>query len=151
MPQLGKDCKLYRSTTLLDGSSNTPATVSWTEITNVRDLTLTQTKGEADVTTRASSGFRQTLGTLIEGSVEFDMMWETADAGFTALQDAFYNGTEISMAVMDGDIAVTGAEGLASNMNVTGFTRNEPLEEGATVSVTVKPSSYTEWYTKAAS
>lgn len=47
---------------------------------------------------------------------------------------------------MDGDIQASGNEGLAGNFSVTNFSRNEPLEEGVTVSVTVKPSSQTEWY-----
>jgi len=38
MPKLGKDCKLYYSSTLLDGDVNTPSTVTWQEISNVRDL-----------------------------------------------------------------------------------------------------------------
>jgi len=29
---------------------------------------------------------------------------------------------------------------------VTNFSRNEPLEEAVTVNVTLKPSSFTEWY-----
>jgi len=144
--KLGRQCKLYYSDTLLDGSVNTPASVTWNEIQNVRDLTLNQEKGEADVTTRGSGGFRQTLGTLIDGSVEFEMLWETSDTAFSALQDAFYNDTEIALAVMDGDIDAAGSEGLVSNFSVTSFTRSEALEEGVTVSVTIKPSSYTEWY-----
>ena len=145
MPKLGKDCKLYHSSTLLD-ETNTPSTVTWDEISNVRDLTLSLETGEADVTTRANNGWRATLATLKDGSIEFEMMWETADSAFTAIQDAYMNGTEIALAAMDGDISASGSEGLASNFSVTAFSRSEPLEEGVTVSVTVKPSSHTQWY-----
>ncbi len=146
MPKLGKDCKFYYSSTALDGSANTPATVEWNEIDNVRDLTLNLEKGEADVSTRAG-GWKLTLPALKDGSLEFEMMWDTSDAAFTALQEAWNNGTEIALAAMDGDIESAGSEGLASNFSVMSFNRSEPLEEGVTVSVTVKPSSHPEWYT----
>ena len=149
MPILGKDCKLYYSSTLLDGTTNTPATVSWSEIDVVRDVTLGLESGEADVTSRKSGGWRNVLQTLREGTIEFEMLWETGDAAFSAIQNAYMNGTEIAVAVMDGNVATSGQEGLASNMIVSGFSRNEPLEEGVTVSVSLRPSSQTEWYTVA--
>jgi len=143
---LGKDCKAYYSATELDGASNTPANVSWNEITNLRDLTLNREVGEADVSTRAS-GERLTLPTLKDSSIEFEMMWDTSDAAFTAMQDAYENGTALTFAAMDGDIESAGSEGLAANWNVMNFSRSEPLEEGVTVSVTLKPRSQIEWYT----
>lgn len=145
MPKLGKDCKLYYSDAPLS-AENPPASASWNLIDNVRDVTLGMEKGEADVSTRGSGGFRQTLGTLKDASIDFEMMWESGDAAFSALQDAYMNGGELALAVMDGDIDVGGAEGLASNFSVMSFTRSEPLEEGVTVAVTIKPSSETEWY-----
>jgi len=41
---------------------------------------------------------------------------------------------------MDGDIATAGSQGLRATCMVTNFSRNEPLEEAVTVSVTVKPT-----------
>ena len=55
--RLGMDAKLYRNS----GSFGSPI---WTEVTNVKDLTLNLEKGEADVTTRANGGWRATVGTL---------------------------------------------------------------------------------------
>ncbi|HXH23888.1 MAG TPA: phage tail tube protein [Vicinamibacterales bacterium] len=56
---------------------------AWTALGNTRDVTLNLETGEADVTTRANSGWRATVATLKEASVEFEMVWDTADAGFT--------------------------------------------------------------------
>ena len=56
-----------------------------------RDVTLNLEAGEADVTTRANSGWRATVATLKEASVEFEMVWDTGDAGFTAIKNAFFN------------------------------------------------------------
>jgi len=144
--KLGMDAVMYISDTLLDGSTTTPSTATWTEQSNVKDLTLNLDTGEADATTRGNNGWRATLATLKEGSIEFEMVWDTQSSGFTAIKDAWLNSNEIAMAAMDGDIATSGNQGLASNFTVTNFSRNEPLEEAITVNVTVKPSSRTDWY-----
>ncbi len=107
---------------------------SWTELSNVKDVTLSLETGEADITTRANSGWRATVGTLKEASVEFEMVWDTADAGFTAIKDAFFNNTEIGLQVLDG----AAGSGLEADFSITNFSRNEQLEEALTVSVTAK-------------
>ncbi|MEM6503892.1 MAG: phage tail tube protein [Planctomycetota bacterium] len=131
--KLGMEAKLYRNT----GDFATPV---WVELTNVKDLTLSLEKGEADVTTRANGGWRALAGTLKDGSIEFEMVWDTQDTGFTAIKDAWFNDTPIEFAVMDGDITASGSQGLRATMEVFNFSRNEPLEEAVTVSVTIKPT-----------
>jgi len=127
----GLDAKLYRNT----GTYDLP---TWEELSNVKDLTLNLEKGEADVTTRANNGWRASVATLKDGSIEFEMVWDTEDAGFTAIKDAYFNDTSIELAVMDGDIETVGNQGLRASFVVTNFTRNEPLEEALTVNVTLK-------------
>ncbi len=141
--KLGMECKLYYNSTPLAGPPNGGG---WTEMPNTKDVTLNLETGEADITTRANNGWRATAATLKDGSIEFEMLWDTDDAGFTAIQAAWQNAAEIALAAMDGDIATAGSQGLASNFTVTNFSRSEPLEEAVTVSVTIKPSSYTAWY-----
>jgi predicted secreted protein len=130
---LGLNAKLYRNT----GSYATP---TWDLVDNVKDLTLNLEKGEADVTRRASAGWRETVGTLKDASIEFQMVWDTEDEDFTAIKDAFFNNTSIEFAVMDGDIEVAGSQGLRATMDVINFSREENLEEALTVSVTIKPT-----------
>ena len=131
--KLGMEAKLYRNT----GTYEAP---TWVELTNVKDLTLNLEKGEADVTTRANAGWKATAATLKEGSIEFEMVWDTADAGFTAIKDAWFNNATIEMAVLDGPIAQAGSQGLRASFAVINFSRKEPLEEAITVSVTIKPT-----------
>jgi len=131
--KLGLDAKLYRNT----GTSGSP---TWVEMTNVKDLTLSFEAGEADVTTRGNAGWRATLAALKDASIEFEMVWDTADAAFTAIKDAFFGGTSVEFAVMDGDIETTGSQGLRAVMSITNFSRSEPLEEAISVSVTAKPT-----------
>jgi len=143
---LGKDCKLYFGDELLDGVTYTPATVNWTEIDNALDVNLNLSTGEADITTRANNGWKATAATLKDGSIEFEMLWKPTDAGFAAIIAAWLAGTELSIAAMDGAIDTEGKKGLVSNCTVTNFSRSEPLEEAVKASVTLKPSSFTEWY-----
>jgi hypothetical protein len=125
--KLGSECKLYH------GPAGTTAD---TVMGNVRDLTLNLEKGEADVTTRANQGWRAIVATLKSGTVEFEMVWDTDDTGFTALKNAYFNNTPIALAILDGE----NGEGLDADFSVTNFSRSEPLEEAVTVSVTVKPT-----------
>ena len=133
MNKLGMEGKLYYNA----GSYATP---DWKELKNVKDVTLNLEKGEADVTTRGNAGWRATVGTLKEGSLEFEMVWDTEDEGFAALQAAWFGDTPVEMAVMDGPIAASGSQGLRATMSVISFSRKEPLEEAMSASLTVKPT-----------
>jgi hypothetical protein len=125
--KLGMEAKLYY------GAAGATAT---SELTNVKDVTLNLESGEADVTTRANAGWRATIGTLKTGSVEFEMIWDSDDAGFTAIKDAYFANTPIALAILD----EAGGEGLDADFSITSFSRKEALEEAITVSVTAKPT-----------
>ena len=125
--KLGMEAKLYY------GAAGTTAA---TELTNVKDVTLNLESGEADVTTRANAGWRATVGTLKTGSVEFEMIWDSDDLGFTAIKDAYFANTPIALAILD----EAGGEGLDADFSITSFSRKEALEEAITVSVTAKPT-----------
>lgn len=107
---------------------------AWVELTNVKNVTLNLEAGEADVTTRANNGWRATVPTLKDGTVEFEMVWDEADTGFTEIKDAFLGNEMIGLQVLTG---ATG-QGLQGDFAVTNFSRNEDLEEAMTVSVTMK-------------
>ena len=125
--RLGLDAKLYYGV-----AGSTASTV----IDNVKDLTLGLTTDEADVTTRGASGWKLTVSTLKSGDVGFSMVWDTDDAAFNAIKDAFFDNTAIAMLVLDG----TSGSGLDADFSVTSFTRNENLAEALTVDISVKPT-----------
>ena len=132
--KFGLDAKLYYCAAGIGGAP------TWTELSNVKNVTLNLQKGEADVTTRANNGWKATAGTLKEGSIEFEMVWDTTDAGFTAIKNAYFNNTIIGLAVMDGGVAVNGSQGLWADCMITDFSRDEPLEDAIKVKVTAKPT-----------
>ncbi len=142
--KLGRDAKLYYSATPI--TVDAASTGGWSEVTLVRDLTTPMDADESDVTTRASGGWTLTRASHRGATIDFDLLWDSDNAGQVAIRDAFLAGSAVSLAVMDGDIAVAGSEGLAANFSILGFGRGEPLREGMTVAVSAKPRSFPEWY-----
>ncbi len=126
---LGLDTKLLRGTAGATGA---------TEVKNVKDLTLNLESGEADVTTRATQGWKASVATLKEASLEFGILYDTEDADFTAFQTAYFGNTPISLFVTDGN-----GSGLDADWSITGFSMEQNLEEAVTVSVTAKPTAST--------
>jgi hypothetical protein len=129
---LGMNAKLYH------GVAGGPAA---SELTNVRNLTLNLEAGEADVTTRANSGWRATAPTLRECAVDFEMVWDPADTGFSAIKTAFLTNGLIALKVLD----QAGGQGPDGDFSITSFTRSEDLEEALTVSVTAKLAVFRAW------
>ena len=114
---------------------------NWTELTNIRDATLNLETGEADVTTRANAGWEASVPTLKKASVDFEMIWDPLDAGFAAIQAAFFAGTKIGIRAMDAKVGQgLNAQGLQADMAVSKFSVPQPLNEAQKVSVTVKPT-----------
>ncbi|HUU36424.1 MAG TPA: phage tail tube protein [Vicinamibacterales bacterium] len=132
--KLGDEMKLYYCAAGIGGSP------TWAELAIVRDVKLNTSKGEADVTTRASGGWKQTVGTLKDAGIEFEVVWDTADAGFQAVMDAYFDDTLIGLAVTDGPIETPGTQVFKADCAILKFDRNEPLENAVTVSVTAKPT-----------
>ena len=133
---LGLDAKLFR------GAAGSRAT---TEVTNVKDLTLNLESGEADVTTRATKGWKASAATLKEASLEFTILYDTEDADFTAFQAAYFGNTPLALFVSDGQDT---AHGLDADFSITAFSVEQPLEEAISVSITAKPTASTrapEW------
>lgn len=132
--KLGFEAKLYFCAA---GIGGTPV---WTELSRVKDVSLNVEASEADVTTRANGGHKAVVGGLKEATVECELPWDPAAAGFTVLRDAFLNRTAVGLAVMDGDITTAGSQGLWADCAILKFDRGEKLDEAIVVSVTAKPT-----------
>ena len=127
--KLGLDAKLFR------GVAGTQGTI---EVTNVKDVSLSLESGEADVTTRKAKGWKLSVATLKEASLEITILYDTEDEDFLAFKEAYFSNTPLSLFVTDCD---TTAHGLDADFSVTGFTVDQPLEEAVTVKVTAKPTA----------
>lgn len=130
--KVGYEMKTYR-----DVSS------TWTLMTNITNVELSMQRDRADVTTRAASGWKAEKPTLATMEVTFDMMYDPTDSDFAAFQTAFLSNTDIDMAFADGAIATTGTKYISGTFGIAEFSRNEPLAEGVTYSVTMVASDPT--------
>ena len=135
---LGLEAKVYFGTTGAELSA-------MTELTNVRDLSVKLSAGEADITTRANQGWRGTAPTLKECAVDFEMIWKPADAGFAAIKTAYLGNGTVELAILSGAKDVAGSEGPKGSFSITEFSRDEALEEAIKVSVTAKLATFDEW------
>ena len=113
-----------------------------TEMSNVKDVTGSMERGEADITTRANSGWKASAPTLASCSVEFEMIWKPGDTGFEAIKTAFLTAGTLELAALDGDKTDGESGGIKGTFCVTNFSRKEALEEAMTVSVTCKLSAF---------
>ena len=86
--KLGLDAKLF---------------IGGAEAKNVKDVTLNLESGEADVTTRATEGWRAYAATLKEASLEFEMQWDTEDGSFSSIQSAYFGNSPLAIFVTDGE------------------------------------------------
>lgn len=143
--KVGLSCKLYENTA-------TYASPVWVEITIARDVTLNMEAGEAEASSRSNT-FREYLQALKDASIEFDALYDAEDARFQSIKDAFFDDTTLEILALDGSSATSGNEGLRMTCIVSAFTRNEPLEDTVTMSVTLKPTPNDDaapaWYTVA--
>ena len=143
---LAENAKLYYNT----GSYGSP---TWAEICNVKDLTLSLEKDEVDVTTRCSAGFKEYADGLLDANITFNMLYDTSDTAFTALQTAFFNKTDVEVLVMDG-LAVppsgSTSQGLRATCMVKSFSRSESLGEALMTDVALRPvandNAAPSWY-----
>lgn len=117
-----------------------------TELTIAKDVTLGLEKATADVTTRGNNGFRATVGTLKDGSVEMQLQRDPANAAFQAFLNAWLDAQTypIGLAVLDEAYTAeatlaahdgTGS-GLIGNFSINDFTREEGLEDAMVANVT---------------
>lgn len=130
--KVGIDCKLYYNTA-------TYGSPTWTELTTVGDVTLNLTKAQARLSSRANT-FEAYKGAMKDITLSFDMIWDSANTGQTALQASFFSGTVKDFLVLDGSSATAGSKGVRFDGEVMEFTRGEPLNDGVKLSVTVKPA-----------
>ena len=78
------------------------------------------------------------VATLKEGSLEFGMLYDTADADFQAFQAAYFSNTPMALFVSDG-----AGTGLDADLSITGFNITQNLEEAMTIFVKAKPTAST--------
>jgi hypothetical protein len=129
----GKDFKLYRNTDEPYDSSPT-----WSEVTNVRDLTRSLEPALADASIRGSD-FRLQVPTLKDFTIEFQMVYDPDDTHYDAMEDAFFNNDLQEFVILDGSINTAGSKGLRFQGYLSNFSVNEALEDVGLTDVSIVP------------
>jgi hypothetical protein len=129
---IGLDMKLYRNT-------GTYASPTWDLISNVKDLTLSESRGKADVSNRASD-WRKNKSTLNELMASWKMNYDSSDTDFTTLQSAYRARTTVEFAFADGLIGTSGTQYVRASCELFKFERAEPLEGSVEVDVEAGPT-----------
>lgn len=141
--QDGSEFKLYyNATPITDASDAAIAAASWTEATEVANVTRNSERSQSDFNAR--SGVITTTGPAKRG-LTFDIAYDTADAFYTALETAHDTNAAIALAACDAAIATSGTKGSVGNFLVVNFSLNEPDSGPATVSVEAALTSYANW------
>lgn len=104
------------------------------QIDNCKDLSVALEKAEADASTRGNNGWRATVGTLKDASIEFSVLNKTGDTVFATLQTLFMTGDPCDVEVSDAGGA------LLLTCEVMQFNVNQNLEDVISADVTLKPT-----------
>lgn len=131
--RIGLDAKLYYNA----GTAEAP---DFTEIGNARDVTFNLELNETDVTVRANNGWEAVAATLKKASIEWEQQWRRNDPVKAFLIGALLAKTVVDLLVLDGAIDDPESEGLRAPCQLFTATRNEPLTESLTLSITAKPT-----------
>jgi hypothetical protein len=144
MPAPGYSGGLYYNTAPVADAWANPV---WVLVCEVRDLTVNLELATADITTRCAEGFRQRMGTLADGTIEFQLTYEgTRPHNQDTLWSMYWNRMANTWAVTDRLLVFPNpaAIGLQAWMQLTNMSWPQNLEDAmmidVTLSVTANPS-----------
>jgi len=98
-----------------------------------QDVDLTMSATEIDVTTRDAGGWKKFIQGLKEWGLTTDQLWVPTNAALQAIRDAYLNGTEVAITVLDED-----GFGWSGCVIVSGLGSPQPLDDGVQLNATMK-------------
>lgn len=130
--RIGLDQYAYVNT----GSEEVP---TWTLVPKAKDVTLGLEAADIDASDR-SSNWRGHLTGHLDATIDMEMNYDPADDAYQALLTVFTARGYIEVLILDGPVGTAGSQGLRAYCTVPNFSRNEPLEDAVTISVSFKPA-----------
>ena len=122
-----------------DDGEDLPGTPAWTELKRIVDVSFEGDAGSADVSSRESD-WEMTVPALKNGRISFGFRpKQGTDAPYVVLADAFLGDTKILFAMMDQNIATTGAKGWRVVCRIETFGEEQPNADGAIINVSLAP------------
>lgn len=120
----------------------TAGSTAATELTNIKNQTVSLTKNEADITVRGST-WDLFLSTTKTASIDFDMVYDETDAGFNAIRNAFLNDTVLAFYF----IPYSGGSGLDADFEIMKWDEKADIKDAIIISVSLKPTYVTRYPT----
>jgi hypothetical protein len=141
--KLGRNGKLYYNA----GTYGSP---TWTEVTLVRDVTTNLDSEVADADHRGAGVFGADVVVKLKAGVDFEILWDPANAVFSVLLAAYLAGSSVDFLVLDGAVGTTGSQGVRATCQIHKFTRAEALKDVIKAQVSIAPTyaaNAAAWYT----
>lgn len=131
------DAVVYKFGTDAKLTYGTAGTAGATAAQDVKDLTLTSTNTEIDITTRDSAGFKEYAAGLTDLELSWGQLVRATGAFYLALREAFTGKTGIALKALNG----TGGEGIDADWIITDMTEEQNLDDTVNITVKAKPTS----------
>lgn len=136
-PTIGLDCKAYYN-------SATNASPTWVEITDAIDVSFEYGATQVEIKSRASINLGHLSG-LIKHGATFTLLHTVGANTVRAALLAIVSGrTAKQFAFMDQAINASNAIGAKSYYNLESMNGSQPLEEGMTWDIALKPAYFIE-------
>ena len=127
--KLGSDALIYRNT-------GTEAVPSWSEITCLKDVTVSRPKTKVDASKRGTKRKKYLPG-YADLEVSATLVHDEDDANFVAITGAYWDDTSIEIALCDGDITADGTKWQRVTVFVFDYSQNEPMDDELTYDITM--------------
>jgi len=105
------------------------------ELTLAKEVTVELGGAEADVTSRGSSGFRQSVLALKELQITGTAVYDADDLAIQDLFNSYNNGSALTVTLSDPSLTYTG------KWQVISLSTPQPLEDVMTIDFTLKPTA----------
>jgi hypothetical protein len=77
--------------------------------------------------------------TLLDMSIDFQMVYDPTDTDQTAFENAYYTNGLIEILDLDGPIATVGSKGIRMHAQVSKYQVNEALEDVGLIDISLVP------------
>lgn len=117
------------------------ATPTWIETSNIKDATLEDSMEEADVTTRASGGFKETEPTLRGIGFDYNAPNLGVEEGVEValFATAYATRAAIHFLILDGPVGTEFSNGVQFVGKLFKKTRSESLADAQMIEYSIKP------------
>lgn len=122
-----------------DGIASGSAPADLTALKTEGDVVINLPKNAQKLNIRGNGGWVATVASQKDASIEITAVWDTNDDAQQALLQGWLTDATVPLAILDGDKATAGTQGLWADFAVTDFKKTEPGQGSQMATWTVAP------------